>query len=91
MRSKKNQQVYIRYFLILAHKTPFEITPITFTRAHNEKKNNTCNKFTSTSFTHFLAKIVLIHVSSPVGTHSTILNVYFVIVSVLRKTLLTVI
>lgn len=38
MRSKKNQQVYIRYFLILAHKTPFEITPITFTRAHNEKK-----------------------------------------------------
>lgn len=89
MRSKKNQQVYIRYFLILAHKTPFEITPITFTRAHNEKKTN--NKFTSTSFTHFLAKIVLIHVSSPVGTHSTILNVYFVIVSVLRKTLLTVI
>lgn len=89
MRSKKNQQVYIRYFLILAHKTPFEITPITFTRAHNKKKNN--NKFTSTSFTHFLAKIVLIHVSSPVGTHSTILNVYFVIVSVLRKTLLTVI
>lgn len=43
MRSKKNQQVYIRYFLILAHKTPFEITPITFTRAHNEKKKTIIN------------------------------------------------
>lgn len=97
LRSKKNQQVYTRYFLILAHKTQqsedlsiFKLLQLPLHVLIMEKKpkqNN--NKLTSSSFTHFLAKIVLIHVSSPVGTHST--DCFFVIVSVLRKKLLTVI
>lgn len=55
------QNTIVRRFFIL------EITPITFTRAHNEQKNN----FTCVSFAIFLVKIALIHAPSSVGTNST--------------------